>query len=102
MTSIIATKSWRGVSVGLAVASLLVLGASTMPAGAQERHDDRRGWDRHDERGHDRHWDHGDRDWDRDYRRPPVVYGEPTYYPPPVIYGPSVGVFLPGVSIGVR
>jgi hypothetical protein len=50
------------------------------------------------------------------YRAPPVVYGSPYnngyygsgyygspyYYPPPVIYGPSIGISLPGINIGIR
>ncbi len=49
------------------------------------------------------------------YRAPPVVYGSryhngyygsgyhdsPYYYPPPVVYGPSIGISLPFVSIGI-
>jgi hypothetical protein len=49
------------------------------------------------------------------YRAPPVVYGSryhngyygpryygsPYYYPPPVVYGPSIGISLPFVGIGV-
>jgi hypothetical protein len=34
----------------------------------------------------------------RYYPAPPVVYGEPGYYPPPVVYGPGVGVVLPGIN----
>jgi hypothetical protein len=30
-----------------------------------------------------------------------VVYS-PYYAPPPVVYGPSVGVYLPGISIGIH
>ncbi len=49
---------------------------------------------------HDRHR-HGD--WHGGYyAAPPVVYGGPVYAPPPVVYGPSVGIALPGVSIGIR
>jgi hypothetical protein len=50
------------------------------------------------------------------YRAPPVVYGSPYgngyygsgyygspyYYPPPVVYGPSIGISLPFVSIGIH
>ena len=50
------------------------------------------------------------------YRAPPVVYGStygngyygsgyygsPYYYPPPVVYGPSIGISLPGISIGIH
>jgi hypothetical protein len=51
------------------------------------------------------------------YRAPPVVYGSryrgayygspyyggsPYYYPPPVVYGPSIGISLPFIGIGIR
>jgi hypothetical protein len=51
------------------------------------------------------------------YRAPPVVYGapyggayygspyyngSPYYYPPPVLYGPSIGISLPFIGIGIR
>ena len=29
-------------------------------------------------------------------------YYAPGYYPPPVVYGPSIGIALPGVSIGIQ
>jgi len=45
------------------------------------------------------------------YRGPPVIYGSPYYngcvWPyrygcaPPVVYGPSIGIGLPGVSVGI-
>ena len=51
-------------------------------------------------------WHHGGGWHGGYYGGPPVVYGggyyAPGYYPPPVVYGPSVGVTLPGVSIGIN
>jgi hypothetical protein len=102
MTCIIETPSKRSLSAkvaaGLAISAFLVLGMSAVPASAEEhrgdRHGDHRGWD-----------DHGHHGWGWGggyYRAPPVVYGSPYYAPPPVVYGPSVGVYLPGVSIGIR
>ena len=97
MTSIIDACPERRVSArlmaGVAISALLLLGTFVTPAGA----DDHRGGDR------DRHDDRGHADWNRGYySAPPVVYGTPYYAPPPVFYGPAVGVYLPGVSIGIR
>ncbi len=100
MTSIIAKRPERRGSVrlatGVAIAAFLVLGTLAAPAGAEEHHRGG-GWDHH--RG-----DRGHEGWNRGYYRPPVVdyYGGPYYAPPPVVYGPSVGIYLPGLSIGVR
>ena len=99
MTSIMRPASERRVSAafvaGLLLASALMFGALVVSASADERHDNRRGGDHRNDRGHDGGWGGG-------YRAPPVVYGAPGYYPPPVVYGPAVGIFLPGVSIGIR
>jgi hypothetical protein len=56
------------------------------------------------------HWDQPHHGWHHGwsggyYGAPPVVYGSPYgygYYPPAAVYGPSVGINLPGVSIGIR
>jgi hypothetical protein len=83
-------------AAGVALSALLALGTFGAPAGAQPRHDDQhrndRGFARHDDRGF-----HGD-----GYYPPPVVYGGPVYAPPPVVYGPAVGIYLPGVTIGIQ
>lgn len=74
---------------GLAVVVGLGLAGFATPAHADWR-------DHHD------HWHH-DHDWHGGYyAAPPVVYGSPYYAPPPVVYGPSVGIALPGVSIGIH
>jgi hypothetical protein len=97
MTCIIDTNSKRHLSTklaaGLAISALLVLGTSLAPASAQDHRDDHHGGDRHGD------W-HGGRGGG--YAPPPVVYGTPYYAPPPVVYGPAVGVYLPGVSIGIQ
>jgi len=65
------------------------------------------GWDHHDNRGDhrdDRHYGHPG--WNGGYyAAPPVIYGNPGaygYYPPPVVYGPSIGIAVPGVRIGIH
>ena len=82
-------------SACLVVASLL-LGTAIVSASAEERRDDHRGGDRGRDRGHEGGWGGGG------YPAPPVVYGQPEYYPPPVVYGPAVGIVLPGIGIGVQ
>jgi hypothetical protein len=81
--------TWMKIAAGVAISAGL-LAVSMAPASAR--------WD-HEYHG----WHHG---WSGGYwGAPPVVYGSPYgygYYPPPVYYGPSVGVTLPGVSIGIR
>jgi hypothetical protein len=80
----------------LMIAVLLMLGTFGAAADAQPRRDDHPGdrrFDHHDDRGYDH------RGY---YPAPPVVYGAPVYSPPPVVYGPAVGVYLPGVSIGIQ
>jgi hypothetical protein len=97
MTWFIDTPSKRRLpakfAAGLAVATLLVLGAGVGSARAE----DHRGNDRHDGRGYG-HWNGGY------YRAPPVVYGgyAPGYYAPPVVYGPGIGVSLPGINLNIR
>ena len=99
MTCIIDTKPKRRLSVkltvGFAISAILALGSFAGSAHAQYY------------RGH--YYNGGY------YRAPPVVYGSPYgggyygsgyygspyYYPPPVVYGPSIGISLPFVSIGV-
>jgi hypothetical protein len=71
----------------LAIAALLTIGTFVASAGAADHRYDHRGWD-HQGGGY-----HG---------APPVVYGGPVYAPPPVVYGPTIGINLPGVSIGIQ
>jgi hypothetical protein len=117
MNAVLDTKSkYRPpakLAAGLAIATVLLFGTFVVAASADERHDDRRGGEHRGDGGRD-----GDRgggrggDWGGGrggdwggrgyYSAPPVVYGNPGYYPPPVVYGPAVGVYLPGVSIGIR
>jgi hypothetical protein len=96
MTHIIDTKSNRRLSArlttGLAISALLVLGAMISPASAADHH-----------RGRDHRGGHRDSGWSGGYYpAPPVVYGAPYGYPPPVVYGPSIGINLPGISVGIR
>ena len=83
-------KSSLRLGTAVAASAALVLAMSAAPASAR--------WD------HERHGTH--HGWAGGYwGAPPVVYGSPYaygYYPPPVAYGPSVGINLPGVSIGIR
>jgi hypothetical protein len=103
MTSIIDTSSERRLSaklvVGFAISAILALGTFAGSADAQYR------------RNYNGHYYNGGY-----YRAPPVVYGSrynngyygsgyygsPYYYPPPVVYGPSIGISLPFVSIGIH
>ncbi len=80
----------------IAFSALVALTISVAPAHADERRDGYH--DDHHDRDRDRHRD--DR-YHRGYPPPPVVYS-PYYAPPPVVYGPSVGVYLPGISIGIH
>lgn len=87
----------------IALSALVALAVSGTAATAAERRDGGHQSD-HRDRDRDRHRG-GHRDhWDRDgyYPPPPVVYGSPYYAPPPVVYGPSVGFYLPGISIGIH
>jgi hypothetical protein len=77
----------------IAFSTLVVMAVTVVPAHADERRDGH-----HDDRDRDRHRDDHYR---RGYPPPPVVYA-PYYAPPPVVYGPSVGVYLPGISIGIH
>jgi len=83
-------------AAGLAISAFVVLGTFAVSANAQPRPDQHR--DDHRYRGHD-NWDRGHGGY---YAAPPVVYGGPYYAPPPVVYGPAVGVYLPGITIGIR
>ena len=98
MTWIIETESKRHLparlAAGLARAAFLVLGTFVASASAQPHRDDHRGGDH---RGGGPGWGGGGY-----YAAPPVVYGGPVYYPPPVVYGPTVGIVLPGVAIGIQ
>ena len=77
----------------IAVSALVSMTVTLAPAHAEERRDG----DHDDHRDRGRHHDaHG-----RYYPPPPVVYS-PYYAPPPVVYGPSVGVSLPGITIGIH
>ena len=97
MTAILDTGSKRRrpakLAAGFALSAVLTLGTLVGSAGAQPRRDDHRGRDHR----FDHHYDH--RGY---YPAPPVVYGGPVYAPPPVVYGPAVGIYLPGVSIGIQ
>ncbi len=76
--------------------TLLAMAVTVVPAYADDHRggrDDHHAQERHrDDRGH----------WGQGYRRPPPVVYAPYYAPPPVVYGPSVGVYLPGISIGIH
>ena len=108
MTCIIDTQSKRRLSArlatGVALSLCMVFGAFVSTASADDDHHDRgehRGWDHRGERSRSG-WSGGY------YTAPPVVYGSPYGYrygygyPPPVVYGPSVGISVPGLSIGIR
>lgn len=109
MTYAIHTKSKRRLSTSfpavLAISVFLALGTFATSASADEHPGPR---DRaHYERDHhyDRndHRDHGRSGWGGGYyRAPPVIYGSPYYYPPPVVYGPTIGIYIPGISIGIH
>ena len=103
MTCIIDIRSNRrrsaGLVAGLVLAIVLVSGAFVGSASAQPHRDDHRGWDHRGGGGGPGPWNGGGGGY---YAPPPVVYGGPVYYPPPVVYGPSVGIALPGVSIGIQ
>lgn len=77
----------------VAFSALIAMTVTVAPAHADER---RGGY--HDDH-HDRGRHHDDRG--RYYPPPPVVYS-PYYAPPPVVYGPSIGVYLPGINIGIH
>jgi hypothetical protein len=99
MTWIINTASKRRLSArlaaGLAISAILALGTFAGTANARDRDGDG---------GYRHNWNGGY------YAAPPVVYGSPygetyygsPYYSPPVVYGPSIGIGLPGISIGIR
>jgi hypothetical protein len=102
MTCTIDTRPKRHLSAklaaGIALSAVLALGTFVASAGAQPHRDDHRGGERHDDRGRG-HW--GGRDGGY-YAAPPVIYGGPAYYPPPVVYGPAIGIYVPGVTIGIQ
>ena len=76
----------------------MAITVTVVPAHADERRDGYH--DDHHDRDRDRYRHRDDRGR-RGYPAPPVVYA-PYYAPPPVVYGPSVGIYLPGISIGVH
>jgi hypothetical protein len=78
-------------AVGIAISAFFAFGTFVASASAADHRDDHRGRERHDYRGGGGY-----------YAPPPVVYGAPYYAPPPVVYGPAVGVYMPGISIGIR
>jgi len=107
MSYIVDAKSKRRLSAklaaGLALAAVLVLGTFVASASAQPRRDEHRGGER---RGGEYHGG-GRPGWGGGYYpAPPVIYGAPyypaPYYPPPVVYGPAIGIYMPGVAIGIQ
>jgi hypothetical protein len=82
MACIIATKSKRRFSVGLAAG---IIGAATVALGTFSGSASAE-WHGDNHRGYHHNWNGGY------YRSPPVVYGSPYYYPPPVVYGPGIGL----------
>jgi hypothetical protein len=79
-------------ATGLAISALILLGTSLAMVDAQEYHNGHGGWNNH-------------RDWRGGpgyYVAPPVVYAAPYFAPPPVVYGPAIGIYMPGVSIGIH
>ena len=105
MTFVIDTTSKRRLSAklaaGFALSAFLALGTFVASAHADQHPGPR---DRHYERDyHDDHRDHGRSGWGGGYyRAPPVIYGSPYYAPPPVVYGPTIGVYIPGINIGIH
>jgi hypothetical protein len=119
-----------GLGARLALAACLLLGSGVALANAAQRGRDghhasghhasgaqhrvvaHRGGDGNRGGGHDYRGDRGRSGWGGGYyRAPPLVYGSPYYnncaWPyeygcaPPVVYGPSIGIGLPGVSVGI-
>ncbi len=103
MSCIIDTRSKRYLSpklaAGLALSVFFVLGTFVASASAQPHRDDRGGGGYHGG-GRPGGWGGGGY-----YPAPPVIYAAPyypaPYYPPPVVYGPAIGIYVPGVSIGI-
>ena len=91
-------------ATGLAVFSLLILATYSPSANAAGHHGGGHGGGGHRGGGGYR----GGGGWTGGYYpAPPVIYGDPygVYpygYPPPVVYGPSIGIAVPGISIGIR
>lgn len=86
------------IAASIAFSALVALSVSIVPAHAGDRRD---GY-------HDDHHDRGGRHRDQHghwvggyYPPPPVVYA-PYYAPPPVVYGPTIGIAIPGLTIGFR
>ena len=96
------------IAAGVAISVILAFSTFAGPASARwADRDDHRGDQRHDQRDEYRGDDYRGGGWTGGYYAPPpVVYAAPVggygYYPPPVVYGPSIGITLPGVSIGIR
>lgn len=110
MTCIIDTRSKRHLSAklmaGLAISAFLVLGTFVASANAQQHRGDQRGGDRGEHRGGNFRGDRGHPGWGGGYYPPPpVFYGSPyydrPYYAPPAVYGPGIGIYVPGVSVGI-
>jgi hypothetical protein len=106
MTFVIDTTLKRRLSAklaaGFALSAFLALGTFVASAHADGHPGPRdRGHDSRYDR--DDHRDHGRSGWGGGYyRAPPVVYGSPYYAPPPVVYGPTIGVYIPGINIGIH
>ena len=97
MTRIIGTRSehrlWAKLAGGIAIAAILAVG--TFPGSGIAQYNN---------------YYNGQYSNGGYYRAPPVVYGSPynngyygsPYYAPPVVYGPSIGISLPFIGIGIR
>ncbi len=91
-------------ATGLALSAFLGLGGLAISANAQPYHNDYRGGGYHG--GGYYHGGGRPGGWGGGYYpAPPVIYAAPyypaPYYPPPVVYGPAIGIYAPGVSIGI-
>jgi hypothetical protein len=89
-------KSRKSPKLLVAIALGLAVTLGSFAAGSSARADD---WHHRDHGGYHGGWGGGV------YVAPPVVYANPGYgyyAPPPVVYGPSVGISLPGVSVGIN
>jgi hypothetical protein len=92
------------IAAALAVATLAGVASLATPAAAQPRYHGNEQWNRG--HGENREY-HNHPGWDNGYyARPPVAYGSPYRYgyvaPPPVIYNPGIGIYLPGITLGIH